>query len=689
MARKTRLAATETQDLLIELGCEDLPARYVQPLAAALAAAVSDGLSARGIAAGPRQVFATPRRLAVRVEAIAPVQADQRIERSGPALAAALRDGQPTAAGLGFAKSCGVEFAALGQKDGKLQFSKTVAGRRTAELLPEIFAEALKRMDELVPKRMRWGDGEETFVRPVQWIVAMLGGKVVPISRFGLKSGNRTYGHRFHAPKAFALKSPAEYEKKLRAAKVWADFATRRAEVWQRIEAEARKLKGQVRPNESLLDEVTALVEWPVAVHGRMEPRFMTLPQEVIIATIEHNQRYFPVFDTKGSLLPAFITVSNIESRDATQVVLGNERVVRPRLSDALFFWEQDRRKSLALHAEALEKTTFQQKLGTLADKSRRIVDISSKIAGELHIDIKGIQRAARLCKADLVTRMVFEFPELQGIMGGHYAKSSGETGEVADAIREHYLPTQAGGPIPQTAAGRVVALADKLDSLAGIFAIGQKPAASKDPFALRRAALGVLRILIEGRLALDLKPLLRFALERQPVGQRDEATLAELLEFVLDRLPSYYEELPAEMFAAVKALGVTTPLDFDARLQALRDFRALPEAANLAAAHKRVRNILRQAGETGTDEANAALFVHQAEQALAAKLDALVLMNGAADYAEQLKNLAALRAPVDAFFDQVVVNAEDAALRANRLALLRRLDRLCREVADLSCLPG
>ena len=673
-------------DFLLELGCEDLPARYVLPLANALKDGVTIGLSKRGVGLGAAKSFATPRRIAVIVESVADKQADQKIERHGPALTAALKDGQPTQAALGFAKSCGVEFSALTQKDGKLYFAKSEPGRKTAELIAEIFEETLKSMDVLVPKRMRWSGGDETFVRPVQWIACLLGGKTLPLQRFGLKAGNKTHGHRFHAPKAIVLKSPAEYEKKLKAAKVVADFESRKAEIKKQIEAEAKKLKGKARITDELLTEVTALVEWPVAIHGRMEQRFMALPPEVVIATIETNQRYFPVFGNDGKLLPVFVTVSNIESKDFKQVVTGNERVVRPRLTDALFFWEQDRKKPLADYAAALDKVTFQKELGSTGDKVRRVTKLAAHIAEQLGEDQATVQRAASLCKADLSTRMVFEFPELQGIMGGYYAEASRESKAVAQAIREHYQPTQAGGAIPSTRAGQIVALADKLDTLAGIFAIGQKPTASKDPFALRRAALGALRICIEGQLSLDVSALLKSALETQPAGKRDAATLKDLTEFVPERLRAYYESLPPEMYEAVRALNISAPLDFDARIKALQGFWALPAAKNLAAAHKRVRNILKQSGDAATSSVDAALFEHPAEKTLAAKMAALPKTE---DYTNKLKNLATLREPVDAFFEGVMVNAENPAVRNNRLALLHQLDKLCRDVADISLLPG
>lgn len=687
--------------LLIELGTEDLPARYVQPLAQALLQGFAGGLSKRGIAAGGARGYATPRRIAVLIEAVEERQADQNLERKGPQVAAAFKDGQATPAAQGFAKSCGVDIKALKQENGYLVFRKKQKGRKTLELLPEIFAETLKQMDELVPKRMRWGSGEETFVRPVQWLLALYEGRIVPLHRFGLKAGRKTYGHRFHAPKAIALKSVGEYEAALRESKVWADFASRRAEIRRQVEVEAAKLHGTARIDESLLDEVTALVEWPVAVSGRIEERFLQLPPEVVVATVETNQRYFTVFDAAGKLLPYFITVSNIESKDVAQVVAGNERVVRPRLADALFFWEQDRKQPLANYFSRLETVTYQKELGTVAQRVGRIGEIATRImmaippvSGEPPYNAAAVKQAAGLCKNDLVTRMVYEFPELQGLMGGYYARGS-EPENVVTAIAEHYRPTQAGTPIPTTIEGRIVALADKLDSLAGIFAIGQKPTASKDPFALRRAALGALRICIEGGLNLDLRDTLRAALQAQPAGKRDETVLNELWDFVVERLRGICLDRGAtpDQFEAVRVMGASRPLDFIRRLDALRAFQNTPAAATLAAADKRARNILRQAGGQAAPDVQTRLFEMPSEHALLAELErvetALQPLRAGAEYQAMLEALAALKEPVDAFFDGVMVMADNAEVRGNRLALLNRLDALCREVADLSCLPG
>ncbi|MGH8540629.1 MAG: glycine--tRNA ligase subunit beta, partial [Stenotrophobium sp.] len=725
------------QSLLIELGTEDLPARYVLPLAGALGDGIAAGLNKRGVAVGSHKIFATPRRIAVLVDGVARHQPDQNLERKGPQIAAAYKDGKPAPAALGFAKSCGVAFEDLAQENGYLIFRKQQPGKATAELITGIFEETLKLMDELVPKRMRWGAGSETFVRPVQWIMALLGDQVIPLKRFGLEAGRVSYGHRFHAPAAITLNAPADYADALKAAKVWADVASRKAEIRRQIEAEAKKFGGQARITEDLLDEVTALVEWPVVISGHFEQRFLALPPEVIISTVETNQRYFTVFDQQNRLLPVFITIANIESRDVSQIISGNERVVRPRLSDAMFFWEQDLKQPLAAYGEKLRTVMFQKDLGSIGDKVNRIGKLATHIAAGVPSPLTGegltaaVARAATLCKNDLVTRMVYEFTELQGLMGGYYAEKSGEPAGVAQAIREHYLPTQQGTPIPSTREGQIVALADKLDTLAGIFAIGQKPTASKDPFALRRAALGVLRILIEGKLSLDVTALLNSALEAQPAGviekdkrasalgaaagKRDTATLQELTDFVLERLRAYYsdQKLPVEMFEAVKSLGITTPLDFDARVQALRGFWALPAAKNLAAAHKRVRNILKQAADIQSHEGWAflkqkgttadknlvdatekikdryATVLHGVTAATDTAVNTYLSQSLEEKYGKGLQLLTSLREPVDAFFEQnAKVMDPDIQLRSGRITLLRSLDEICREVADISCLP-
>ncbi|HEX7382336.1 MAG TPA: glycine--tRNA ligase subunit beta [Nevskiaceae bacterium] len=685
--------------LFMEIGTEELPARYVVPLAEAFAHGIEKGLDQRSIHHGRVQRFATPRRIAVNVAGVDRQQPDQRIRRDGPALAIAVKDGAPTRAGLGFARSCGVPFEALGQHDGKLRFERTQRGARTVDLLPTIFDEALAATDARVPRRMRWGDGEATFVRPVRWLGALFGGEVVPLAHFGLTAGRTTYGHRFHAPQPIELRDGTDYEEKLRDAKVWADAASRRAETRRQVEAAAARLDGTARIPEALLDEVASLVEWPVAITGGIEPRFMRLPPEVIVATVETNQRYFTLSGADGKLLPAFITIANIVSKDPQQIVAGNERVVRPRLADGLFFWQQDLRRPFADYGAALADVTFQEKLGSVADKVRRTATLAGGLGAAIGADRAAAERAGELCKNDLVTRMVGEFPELQGVMGGYYAHENGEDAAVCAAIRDHYLPTQQNGPLPATPEAAAVALADKLDTLAGYFAVSLRPTASKDPYALRRAALGVIRILVEGGFDLDLRPWLEQALAAQPAGDRGQATLAALLGFLHERQRAWSVgravrggTIGAEMFEAVAGLKLTRPLDIERRLLALATFMPGPAAASLAGADKRARNILHQAGHADTT-IDRYHIGHEAGEALLAALDAaeveLAPLRSAADYPAMLTRLAVLKAPVDRFFEEVRVMDDDPAVRGARLGVLARLDALCREVADLSLLPG
>ena len=697
---------TQAPALLLEIGCEDLPARYVAPLAAALAKGLGDGLDRRSVAHGTAQTYATPRRIAVIIKAVAQQQPDQTIERKGPALAAAFKDGAATRAAEGFARSCAADVAALAQEDGYLVFRKAEPGKATAELLPAIFEECLKLMDALVPKRMRWGGGDETFVRPVKWLLCLHGGAVLPLSRFGLQSGRTTYGHRFHAPEPIELGTPADYVAVLEAAYVQPDLSRRIQDIRSQVEVLASAAGGHARITEDLLAEVAALVEYPVAIAGCIEDRFLRLPPEVIVSTVETNQRYFTVFSDQASvegqmasaagyLKPVFITVANLMSRDVDQVIAGNERVVRPRLSDAMFFWEQDRQQPLDRYAARLGSVTFQKDLGSVGDKTSRVRSLCALIATECDADVTISERAATLAKCDLVTRMVFEFPELQGLMGAYYASAGGESAAVAAAIRDQYLPAQQGTSIPATREGCVLALADRLDTLAGIFAIGQKPTASKDPYALRRAALGALRICVEGGLEVDLRGLLDQALQLQPAGQRDDQTLDALWTFVVERLRGYCTDRGAtiEQFDAVRVTGASVPLDFERRLSSLRAFAGSEAAQSLAAADKRARNILRQAGHSESATIEASLFESDTEHALLAELErveaVLVPLRAANDYPAMLNALSALRAPVDRFFDAVMVMADDEAVKRNRLALLATLDALCREVADLSLLPG
>jgi glycyl-tRNA synthetase beta chain len=717
--------AVGPRDFLFEIGTEELPPKALPVLSQALLAALGAGLDKAGLAHGELTGFATPRRLAVWVKGLAAEQPEQQLRRKGPPLSAAFdAAGKPTRAALAFAESCGTTVAKLERiEEGKgsfLYFTGSRAGSRTVELLPAIVQAALDALP--IPRRMHWGSGTALFVRPVHWLVMLYGAEVVPATLLETRSGRDTRGHRFLAPGKLAIAAPDRYEQTLRERGfVLADFAARRARIRAEVTALAAGLGGRALIREALLDEVTALTEWPVALAGKFEARFLELPREVLTATLEDHQRYFAVEDAERRLLPAFIAVANIASRDPGKVRAGNERVVRPRLADAAFFFEQDRREPLAARVAALDAVTYQARLGSLGDKTRRVRALAGAIAATAGAPEEEARRAAELCKCDLLTAMVAEFPELQGIMGSYYARADGEPPEVAAAIREHYLPRGAGDELPATSVGLALALADKLDTLAGIFAIGEKPTGAKDPFALRRAALGVQRILIEKGLDLDLVQCLGRALgavladiTRLRAGTAGAAAkplppvseiAGAVYDFLMERLRAYYLEQPpealagraavsGEMFDAVLAARPASPLDFDARLKALSTFLELPEAASLTAANKRIANILRKAPGGG---AAAQVDVAQLRESAEVRLfDAMRSLRDAVDeamerreYTGALGRLAQLRPAVDAFFDQVMVMDEDPVLRANRLGLLAQLRGLFAGVADLSRLPG
>ncbi|MFZ1642743.1 MAG: glycine--tRNA ligase subunit beta [Candidatus Contendobacter sp.] len=689
------MANTDTRDLLIEIGTEELPPKALSNLALAFEQGIRAGLEQAGLASDAIRRFATPRRLAVVVDKLPVRQTDRRLERRGPALSAAFGpDWTPTKAAEGFARSCGVSVADLQKqetdKGAWLVHVSVEPGAATAELIPGIVLAALAGLP--IPKRMRWGDRDDEFVRPVHWVVLLFGDEIIPATIMGVQTGRETRGHRFHCPQPIRVASPADYARQLASeGKVIADFAERRAAVRAQAEAIAAELRGVAVIKPELLDEVTALVEWPVALAGNFERRFLDVPAEALVSTMQDNQRYFPVVDEHGRLLPHFITIANLESHDPAQVRAGNERVIRPRFSDAEFFWNQDRKQPLAARMESLKHVVFQQRLGTLASKSERVAALARFIAGHGHGNPDWAERAARLAKCDLLTQMVQEFPELQGIMGRYYALRDQEAPEVAQALEEHYLPRFAGDRLPATATGRIVALADRLDTLTGIFAIGQGPSGAKDPFALRRAALGVLRILIEGQLDLDLLTLLERAAAGFEPAIRAGHAVETVFEFVMDRLRGYYldQGVRPDTFEAVLDCRPTRPLDFDQRVRAVGAFRELPEAASLAAANKRIRNILRKVETVLPFEVCPDLLVEEAEQTLAGRLvelssEVIPLME-AGLYGDALNRLAGLREPVDAFFDQVLVMAEDPASRDNRLALLNELGSLFLRVADFS----
>ena len=685
-------------DLLVEIGTEELPPKALRGLMDAFTANVTREIDEARLGRGDVHGYASPRRLAVIVESLAPGQQDRRLSQKGPPVSVAFDDaGQPLPPATAFAKKCGVDVGDLGRVEtdkGVWLVAETVEkGRTTAQLLPALIEKALA--DLPIPRRMRWGDGDAEFVRPVHWIVLLHDGSVIDGSVMGLPCGNTTMGHRFHSDAPITITQPSAYLETLeKQGRVIADFEVRRALVRDGVDRLAREANGTIVGDDALFDEVAALVEWPVPLLGRFDPAFLELPREVVVSTLTGHQRYFPVADDKDTLLPCFVTVANIESREPDKVRDGNERVIRPRLADAAFFWDTDRRKALSTRREALRDVVYQRGLGSLYDKSARTAAIAAWIADALDLDGTAVERAAELCKCDLLTGMVGEFPDLQGTMGRYYAISDGEQDAVATAIGEHYRPRFAGDTLPSSDAGRILAMADKLDTLAGIFTIGKKPSGNRDPFGLRRAALGIIRLSIECALDLDLKALIEKAIELQPAGKEEPAALVEsLYGFITDRLRRYFLDrdagLATETFDAVLARQPASLVDFERRLQAVQAFLELDEAQALASANKRIANILRQAEVTETSEISAKRFEEDAERALH---DALVAAGTAVrplleqrDYTRALQELAALRDPVDRFFDDVMVMADDAAVRNNRLALLDALRALFLDVADIS----
>ncbi|MEA3234492.1 glycine--tRNA ligase subunit beta [Pseudomonas mosselii] len=680
------------QDFLVELGTEELPPKALANLGDAFLAGIEKGLQAAGLNYTGKQVYAAPRRLAVLIRQLDVQQPDRSINIDGPPVQAAFNaEGQPTQAALGFAKKCGVELSDIDQSGPKLRFSQHIPGKATASLLPTIVEDSLN--DLPIPKRMHWGASREEFVRPTQWLVMLLGDQVVDCTLLAQKAGRESRGHRFHHPENVLITTPANYVEDLRKAHVLADFAERRELISKRTAELAMQQEGTAIVPPALLDEVTALVEWPVPLVCSFEERFLEVPQEALITTMQDNQKYFCLLDSEGKLLPRFITVANVESRDPKQIVQGNEKVVRPRLTDAEFFFKQDKKQPLESFNERLKNVVFQAQLGTVFDKAERVSKLAAFIAPYIGGSAANAGRAGLLSKCDLASEMVGEFPEMQGIAGYYYALNDGEPQDVALALNEQYMPRGAGAELPQTLTGAAVAIADKLDTLVGIFGIGMLPTGSKDPYALRRAALGVLRILIEKQLDLDLAVAVEFAVKQFGAKVKATGLSEQVLEFVFDRLRARYEDegIDVSTYLSVRALKPGSALDFDQRVQAVQAFRKLPEAEALAAANKRVSNLLGKAEGAIADQVEPKYFDNANEFSLYSAIQqadqAVQPMAAARQYSEALARLAALRDPVDAFFEAVMVNAEDAKVRANRYALLSRLRGLFLGVADISLL--
>jgi glycyl-tRNA synthetase beta chain len=709
------------KSLLIELGTEELPPKALDELGASFLRGICDGLSKRGVGASLDQakLYATPRRLAVHIPNVAVAQPDQSLERRGPAVNAAMdADGNPGKALVGFAQSCGVGVEQLEKletdKGAWFVFRTVKPGQWVSALLPEIVDEALKGLP--IPKPMRWAAHDYTFVRPVHWLVMLHGSEIVDGEVLGLKSGRKSRGHRFMHPQPVHVADADSWPDAMRMAKVLADPQERRQRIRDEVARAATQTGGTPRLDDALLDEIANLTEWPVAIACAFDREFLAVPPEALVTTMEANQKFIPVFDKEGALTEHFIGVANIDSKQPGEIRKGYERVIRPRFADAKFFWDEDLKTPLASYQDALKNVTYQQALGSLWDKSVRVAEIARVVANRVGVDAGQATRAASLAKCDLLTRMVGEFPELQGVMGRYYAQHEYEPAEVANALDSVYQPRFAGDTIAAGKVGQVLAVAERVDTLAGIFAVGLKPSGNKDPFALRRAALGLARTLIEGGLDLDHKALFAEALELLPdaafaaglkpgkdgktpaldVGQRRAALMNELNDFVLERLRGYYAEqgFTTEQFEAVLAVAPVSLVDFDHRLRAVVEFGRYPEAVSLAGANKRVANILRkQQEEQGAQSigthVDPAHFEADAERALAQALEAAQADNAPAlqrrDYTAVLARLAQLQAPVDAFFDNVLVNAENPAVRANRLALLGRLKAQFTAIADIA----
>lgn len=684
-----------TETLLVELGTEELPPKSLKQLALSFRDGIVQGLAQRELSHGEVQWFASPRRLAVLINTVQLHSASKELEILGPPIDRAKDgDGNWTPAASGFARKQNVEPDQLESIDTpkgvRLGLRVSAPGESAKAALSDIVSASIAQLP--IAKRMRWGASRMEFVRPLHWVVLMLGQDCEHDDVMGLSVGNITRGHRFHHSGTIAIDKPENYQQLLLDAKVVADYDQRQTMILDQLEVEASALNATAVIDADLLDEVTGLVEWPVALTGSFEERFLSVPAEALISSMKEHQKYFHLVDDNGELKPNFITVCNIESTDPIQVIAGNERVIRPRLSDTAFFFETDKKTPLADRVEPLKNIVFQQKLGTLYDKTRRVEQLAGALADKMGSSVDDAKRAGFLCKADLATDMVLEFSDMQGIAGSYYAAHDGEADDVASALAQQYWPKFAGDQLPTTTTACALGLADRLDTLVGIFGIGQTPTGSKDPFALRRASLAVLRIIVEKDLDLDLRECLALAAAQYPEKLLKEGTTEQILEYMIERFRAWYEDenIAVEVFRAVAAKGLSHPGDIQRRVHAVHAFTQLPEATALAAANKRVSNIL---GKLDSDhqfhEVSANLLVEQAEIDLASILSGLseesidYLKRG--EYTQALACLAALREPIDHFFDDVMVNAEDMALRNNRLSLLKTLRDLFLQVADIS----
>ncbi len=690
---------SKAQDLLIELGTEELPPKALLKLITAFKDHFAAELKQAKLSFNDIKEFATPRRLALIVTGLDAQQADKEIDRRGPPLQAAFdENGEPTKAALGFAESCGIDINDVekieNDKGAWLFYKVSQKGVKTTALLPEMVTNVLQKLP--IPKRMRWANLDAQFVRPVHWLVMLYGKELVEAEVLSVKSSNTSFGHRFHNPGPIKLKQASDYVNKLLdKGKVIVDFETRKQNIVAQVEKIAEQQNAKAVLDNDLLNEVTSMVEWPVAILGNFEARFLDIPQEALISTMSAHQKYFHLIDKQGKLLPHFITVANIASKDMSKVIEGNERVIRPRFSDAEFFWNQDRKHPLENHIESTKSVLFQKQMGSLYDKSQRVEKLADVIAEKIDANKRFVKRSAELAKCDLMTEMVHEFPELQGIMGRYYAIHDKEEAEVAQAIDEHYMPRFAGDQLPQTKTGQALAIADRLDTLLGIIAAGQLPSGDKDPYGLRRAALGVLRIMIECDLTLDINELVDKHTEHLPAELEAETAVSTTVDFILERLKTYYlnKDIKVDVYEAVKSQRPTQPNDFDARIHAVASFQTDAAATSLAAANKRISNILKKSKEVIPESIDQKLLTEANEEKLAKQVlelhERISPLIESRDYGNILVILAALKDNVDDFFDHVMVNDEDKSLRLNRLAILNQLRNLFLGVADISKLQS
>jgi glycyl-tRNA synthetase beta chain len=692
------VATNTSADFLVEVGTEELPPKALRALMDAFANNLVADLDKSRLNHGEVKAFASPRRLAVLVNALACKQEDREVTQKGPPVAIAFDDkGEATPAGLAFAKKCGVDVNDLGRdktdRGEWLSHTALESGKAAKDLIVGIVERALSALP--IPRRMRWGDSIAEFVRPVHWLILLHGKEIISGSILGAQASNKSRGHRFHAPGEIVISAPNKYLAALEEKGfVIADFDARLQKIVDGVQGLATEAGGSAVGDAALYDEVTALTEWPVPLTGTFDKEFLSLPDEVIVATLTNHQRYFPLRDDKQNLLALFITVANIESKEPARVQHGNERVIGPRLADAAFFWKTDQQTPLGDRCDALANVVYQKGLGTLRDKALRVGVLATMFADHAEVEPALVARAAILAKCDLLTGMVGEFPELQGTMGRYYAQAGGENAAVCGAIGDQYLPRFAGDELPSTSVGSILAVADKLDTLAGIFVLGKKPSGNRDPFGLRRAALGIIRILIEQKLDLDIVAAIEAAVAQQPAsGEDNQENGKNLYEFIVDRMRGYFSEqdsrFSADVFEAVRVRRPSSLLDFAERLAAVASFLQLDAAGGLAAANKRTANILRQAEFADGTALDATLFEEEAERKLfialqTARKNVAPLIEKRA-YTDALQQLAALRAPVDEFFDDVMVMTDDQAIRNNRLTLLSELRSLFLDIADIS----